>query len=137
MLISAERLEVVWLCDVLASILSVPVGMSQLRPRDLQTVILNQSRLTEGRSLPCARCQHLGGKIRLLLDQLKGELGALGYFEGNDLLKLKKLALLEVGDNLGVVGLLLLDHLELIPGNIADRVDLSNSKLGALALSKV
>ena len=75
----------------------------------------------ESRGLPCAGGEHVGCEIGLLLNHLKAEFWSLGDLEGDDLLHLDELTLLEVGEDLGVwVGLCVVDGLELLLGLILD-----------------
>ena len=79
----------------------------------------------EGCGLPGARGQHLGREIGGLLGDLEGELGALVDPEGDDLLRLDELALLQVGEDLGVgVRPRRLDRLQLLLGDVLYRVRL-------------
>ena len=80
----------------------------------------------ESSGLPCARGEHVGRKIGLLLDHLEAELWTLGDLEADDLLHLDELALLEVGKNLRVwVCLRLGNSLQLLLGIILDAIGLS------------
>lgn len=69
-------------------------------------------------SLPCARGKQVRRQVGLLLLDLQRELGTLANLEADDLLRLQKLALLQVDENLEVVCLVLLDVEQLFPRDI-------------------
>lgn len=90
-------------------------------------------RLTKVGRLPRSRRQHVGCQIRLLLDNLQRKLGSLGNLEGNDLCGGDELSLLQVGNNLAVVRLGLLDEAELRSRYVFNRVDLDRAGLDHVA----
>lgn len=111
------------LAELLSHLVKRVEGASILvRAEGLEVVGLEVGRL------PRARGEHVSRQVGLFLLDFEGELGALFDLEADNLLHLDQLALLQVGEDLGVASFRLLNLLQLCLRYILDRVGLRSGQ---------
>ncbi len=76
----------------------------------------------EGCRFPRPCRDHVGSQVRFFLGDVERKLAALGDFEGDHLLRPDEFALLELSHNLGLVGSLLGNVLELLARLVGNQV---------------